>query len=416
MAMALTDLWKSARESIQDKQIQQVLSFAGTGKLADGNATSSEFRAYLASIPSDVLARYATECLTSAFEQSGFALQDIVNQIGSRLSFDVTDGAYRGKKGSVGFDGIWRSSMGDEIVVEVKTTDAYRIDLGVLAAYRANLIKDGRLAERNSSILIVVGRQDTGDLEAQIRGSRHAWDIRLISVAALNRLMHLKENVDNPSLIRKICTILTPQEFTKVDGIIDLVFLTAEEVSFSGTNLPVFEQNGNSPVVDQLDFTTGVSADESAKAEASDLVVLDKRHQALFHELCVKRTSAKLQIDLVKVSRSVYHTPDGTIALSCTISREYTQKNRVWFWFAFHPYQQEQLQMAKQGFAAFGCGTADTIFLIPFEDVMAWLPGLNQTANEKRHYWHVHIAQTNGRWTLLRRAGHENIDVTKYRI
>ena len=62
MTMALTDLWKSARESIQDKQIQQVLSFAGTGKLADGNATISEFRAYLASIPSDVLARYATEC------------------------------------------------------------------------------------------------------------------------------------------------------------------------------------------------------------------------------------------------------------------------------------------------------------------------------------------------------------------
>jgi hypothetical protein len=152
--------------------------------------------------------------------------------------------------------------------------------------------------------------------------------------------------------------------------IIDLVFLTAEEVSFSGTNLPAFEQNGNSPVVDQLDFTMGVSADESAKAEASDLAILDKRHQAIFHELCVKRTSAKLQIDLIKVSRSVYHTPDGTIALSCTISREYTQKNRVWYWFAFHPYQQEQLQMAKQGFAAFGCGTADTIFLIPFEDVM----------------------------------------------
>jgi hypothetical protein len=414
--MALTDLWKSARESIQDKQIQQVLSFAGTGKLADGNATSSEFRSYLASIPSDVLARYATECLTTAFDQSGFALQDIVNQIGHRLSFDVTDGAYRGKKGSVGFDGIWRSSMGDEIVVEVKTTDAYRIDLGVLATYRANLIKDGRLAERNSSILIVVGRQDTGDLEAQIRGSRHAWDIRLISVAALNRLMLLKENVDDPNLIRKICTILTPQEFTKVDGIIDLVFLTAEEVSFTGTTMPTVDQNGSGLVVDQLDLGMGANADEIAKADSADLAVLDKRQQALFHEQCVKRVSAKLQADLVKVSRSVYRTPDGTIALSCTISREYAQKKRVWYWFAFHPYQQDQLQAAKHGFAAFGCGTEADIFLVPFEDVIEWLPGLNQTANEKRHYWHVHIAQNNGRWTLLRRAGHANIDITKYRI
>jgi hypothetical protein len=51
------------------------------------------------------------------------------------------------------------------------------------------LITSGQLKEDQSSILIVVGREDTGDLEAQIRGSRHAWDVRLISVDALLRLM-----------------------------------------------------------------------------------------------------------------------------------------------------------------------------------------------------------------------------------
>jgi hypothetical protein len=130
----------------------------------------------------------------------------------------------------------------------------------------------------------------------------------------------------------------------------------------------------------------------------------------------VKRVSTKLQVDLVKISRSVYRTPNSSVALSCTISREYTQKNRVWYWFAFHPYQQEQLQTAKRGFAAFGCGTEANIFLVPFEDILEWLPGLNQTANEKRHYWHVHIAKNNGQWALLRRAGHANIDIAKYRI
>lgn len=34
---------------------------------------------------------------------------------------------------------------------------------------------DGKLRD-GSEALIIVGRSDTGDLEAQVRGSRHAWD------------------------------------------------------------------------------------------------------------------------------------------------------------------------------------------------------------------------------------------------
>lgn len=79
-------------------------------------------------------------------------------------------------------------------------------------------------------MLIVVGRQDTGDLEAQIRGSRHAWDIRLISVDGLLRLMTLKEELEDPRTLQKIHNILFPMEFTKLDEIVNLVFSTAEDI------------------------------------------------------------------------------------------------------------------------------------------------------------------------------------------
>jgi hypothetical protein len=42
--------------------------------------------------------------------------------------------------------------------------------------------------------------------------------------------MRLKENVEDPQIDRRISEVLIPQEFTKLDGIIDLVFSTAEEV------------------------------------------------------------------------------------------------------------------------------------------------------------------------------------------
>src|SRR5690606_14220928 len=136
---------------------------------------------------------------------------------------------YRGKTNSVGFDGLWIAADGRQLVIEVKTTDAYQIDLDKLANYRKQLAETGQISLHRSSILLVVGTQDTRGLEAQIRGSRHAWDIRLISVDALVKLLKLKETVDNLDAFHaKICDILTPQEFTKVDSIINIVFSTAE--------------------------------------------------------------------------------------------------------------------------------------------------------------------------------------------
>lgn len=183
--MSLADLWKNSKEQIYDKHLQQIITFAGDGKLTDNSIVSQEMREYLSQVPSTYLERYADECLSESFTNSGFALQDIVNQIGLRLGYDITYGRYRGSTNQIGFDGIWISPDKHGIVAEVKTTDAYRIDLNVISEYRRKLIADNQFSESNSSILIVVGRKDTGDLEAQVRGSKHAWDIRIISVDAL---------------------------------------------------------------------------------------------------------------------------------------------------------------------------------------------------------------------------------------
>ena len=79
-------------------------------------------------------------------------------------------------------------------------------------------------------MLLVVGRQDTGDLEAQIRGSRYAWDIRIVSVDALLRLMKIKEEVEDPLIVQRIHSILIPREFTRLDEIADVLFSAAEDI------------------------------------------------------------------------------------------------------------------------------------------------------------------------------------------
>jgi hypothetical protein len=126
--MALHDLWKTNREELKHKHIQQIISIAGEGKLLDGNSTSAEFRELLSNVPSSQLKQYAQQCLNDKFDGSGFALQDIVNQVAVRLGFQVKEGRYRGQRGQYGHDGLWTLSNGHTIIVEVKTTDAYSIN------------------------------------------------------------------------------------------------------------------------------------------------------------------------------------------------------------------------------------------------------------------------------------------------
>ena len=226
--MALIDIWRNSPEQIRDKQINQLIAFAGKGILKDGNSASLEFRSFLASVSSAHLARYAKECLELKFDGSGLALQDVINQVGSRLGFKVKDGLYRGTVAAVSYDGLWRSPEGQSLIVEVKTTDTYRVALNTIAGYQKQLAGANEIDLETSSILIVVGRQDTGDLEAQIRGSRYAWDIRLISVEYLLKLLNFKEDVEDPQIAVRIRAILNPQEFTRVDGIVDLLFSAKE--------------------------------------------------------------------------------------------------------------------------------------------------------------------------------------------
>lgn len=121
--MALTEFWKTNRKELELKLVQQVIGFAGEGKLNDGGQASKEFREFLALVPSALLAAYAENCLKEKIDGSGFALQDVINQVGFRLGFKVDQGRYRGKPQEIGYDGLWHAPDGNSIVVEVKTTD-----------------------------------------------------------------------------------------------------------------------------------------------------------------------------------------------------------------------------------------------------------------------------------------------------
>ena len=324
--MPLLSFWKSDRDEVLKFTIEQVVSSAGDGNLRDNSPCSQEFREFLRFVPTETLCGYAQHCLDKSFEKGGLVLQDLVNELGQRLDFDVEHGLYQGKKASVGFDGIWRAKNEPEIIIEVKTTDYVTVSLDKLADYRNRLAKENRVA-LESKILIVVGREDTGALEAQIRGSRYAWDMRLISVDGLMKLAQIKEKSDDENTLQQIRKLLQPFEYTKVDKIIDVIFLTARDAEA--------QQTIEKPLADE-------------QAEKKPYTVTDPE---LLNAKRLKAVEAfgKLKgVEFVKRSTTLFWTTDRKTRVCCAVSKRYD--NYQPYWYAYHPQWDEFLRDGEESY------------------------------------------------------------------
>lgn len=394
----IAQLWFKQNSFFDSKNLSQIIGIIEDGKLRDENSTSKHFRDWLDVINSEYLTKYINNCLTEKFENSGYALQDIINQIGKRLEFDIQYGLYQGKKNAIGFDGIWTNKDGFSLVVEVKTTDTYRINLDSIANYRKRLSEEGKINHNKSSIIIVVGREDTGDLEAQIRGSKHAWDIRIISTESLLQLLRLKETFNDLKTINQINELLKPREFTRVDSLIQIIASTTEDLTELDSDIKD----------DELE----PKVDEKKSKRKKD----NPGKPANFHEECIKRVSEKIKLPLIKTGRVTYTDKEKTTGLICLVSKKYDPSSYQQYWYAFHPYQSEFLEKFKTGYVAFGCGTSDKILLVPYKEFADKLSFLNTTQRANSFYYHIHINEKGNKLSLLlhKKESNKEWDITKF--
>jgi hypothetical protein len=397
MPHTLSQIWKDQPEYLQPKSFRQIIQLAGDGRLVDGNATSDELREWLSVIPLERLRLCAEDCLAHAFEDNGFALQDVVNEIGVRLGFKTSPGRYRGVKNAIGNDGLWRSQDHFTLLIEVKTTDAYRINLDTIAQYRNQLIESGTLASDQSSILIAVGRQDTGDLEAQIRGSQHAWDIRLISVDALLRLADVKLQLNDWATSNRINQLLRPVEYTRLDGIVEMIFATKQDLDAPELIAP--PEGNDRP-----------SEPKVAPAELERV-----------RDVAIQQVGARLGATFVRRGKALRASSDDSSRLVCLASQRYDgpggSRN---YWYGFTPAQREFVQDAKAGYIALVCGDSGKTFLIERDEFMTWLPNFLTTppdaAAETVRHWHVYFNDYGHRADLMRSGGGAITDLLRFRV
>ena len=396
----ILDSWKNSHEEINKKSVNQLLGICGDGKLNDGNPTSIEFREFLSKVSSSYLKKYSLECLSDGVDTKvrGLVLQDLINEIGNRIGFNVIPGRYRGSSNveTIGFDGLWNTSSNRSLVVEIKTSNTYNINLNTVGKYKKQLIEQEKCIEDKTSILLVVGSFDTESWESQIRGSVRNWDTRIVSVEGLIRLLEIKEDIDETAVFEKISNILTPQEYTKVDGIIDIVFSTTEDFEEAASEIP----NNEGKEEDEVN-----GKPKNKKKEASH-----------FYQQCIEKIESELDCNLIKDSRTSYKDNENKLSIVCLVSRKYDDRGDRDFWFTFYAHQKEKLLKVENGYLCLGCGSENSILIIPIKDITQWLDKLGTTEKKGKFCNHLRIKIRNDKFLIKTTKEYEDISIQKYLI
>ena len=222
----LINAWNESQKKFT-MTLKQIVNIAGDETL-ENEAAVKEVREFFSLIDAQTMERLLKECYSKEkkhkFEARGFAFQDLINEMGRRLGYEVENGLYRGRKNEVGFDGLWQANDGSYIIMESKVSGDYAFIPETVIGYRDKLITERGIPRKKISVLLVYGRDEKNALRSAVKGSDESPIMRLISANALFQLVRILSYSKSLTNINQINTILRPRDYFVLDNLVELVF------------------------------------------------------------------------------------------------------------------------------------------------------------------------------------------------
>lgn len=254
--------------------------------------------------------------------------------------------------------------------------------------------------------MIVVGRTDTGELEAQVRGSKHAWHVRIIGIDSLVQLVRVKESTDSQETISKIRTLLAPVEHTRLDELVGVVFAATKDVEESTDEVVTSDSEKNSVLTKSSKKAAHIN-EKTAPETIKEM-----------REKIITATSAATEKPLIKKSRAMYWSPDHELRVVCTISKRYDTQGAAKYWYAYHPSWDKFLTEGGLSSLALGCVDLSIAFVLPLSVVQSVLSFMNITEKKTGgQYWHLKITEPSaGKYFLQVPSPGSDLSIDQYRV
>jgi len=196
------------------------------GDWTDGSRASEQFREIVEDeqTTTEEIEAYLQEAIGGSEQYHNKALQDLVNNIGRRLGFEVEYGVYQGRSDTIGYDGRWISTATDDdthLVVETKTNTAYSIDPGQAGEYMAELVDEHEVDRGQVYGLYVIGEGDVETVSQTVLGSQYRDRMRVITAQRLLDLLEIQE--DSGLRHDQVVDVLLPINAVDVGQLVGLI-------------------------------------------------------------------------------------------------------------------------------------------------------------------------------------------------
>jgi hypothetical protein len=193
--------------------------------------------------------------------------------------------------------------------------------------------------------------------------------------------------------------MLRPLEYTRLDGIVELLFAAKQDLeTLEAVSPPDEEQT-----------TTTVSKLATSELEAA-------------REAAVRRIGEKLGVTFIRRGKAIRASSDGKIRLVCIASQRYSGPGgSANYWYGFTPSQKSFLEDASSGYVALVCGDSGKTYLAPREEIFGWLTDMLTTPSEPAmpddiRHWHIYFNDYGDHVDLMRSGGGVICDLTRHTI
>ena len=204
--------------------LDRIVSLAGDWN--DGSRASEQFRDIIKDeqTTTEEIEAYLLEALEGTEQYHNRALQDLVNNFGRRLGFEVEYGVYQGRSNTIGYDGHWVTTANEDdthLIVETKKTTAYAIDPGQAGGYMEELINEEDVDRSQVYGLYVIGEGDVETVAQTVFGSQYRDRMRVITAQRLLDLLEIQE--DSGLRHDQVVDVLLPINAVDVGQLVGLI-------------------------------------------------------------------------------------------------------------------------------------------------------------------------------------------------
>ncbi len=233
--------------------LDRIVSLAGDW--TDNSRASTQFREIIEDeqTTTDEIDAYLTEAIDGSDRYHNRALQDLVNNIGRRLGFQVEYGVYKGRNDTIGYDGHWTSTATDQathLVVETKTTTTYSIDPTQAGQYMDELAAQSEIDRPQIYGLYVIGKGDIETVAKTVLGSQYRDRMRVITARQLLNLLEIQ--ADSGLRHDQVVDVLLPINTVDVG---QLVALIQDVIHFQAETPEPADQPAAAPTDPEADWS-----------------------------------------------------------------------------------------------------------------------------------------------------------------